>query len=60
MVCISPLITLMMDQRAKFISRGLVAEFVGEAQTDKNAIRKVLEGKVQLMKKIEVQKHAPL
>ena len=50
----------MMDQRAKFISRGLVAEFVGEEQTDKNASRKVLEGKVQLMKKIEVQKHAPL
>lgn len=48
-VCVSPLTTLMMDQCAKFTSRGLVAEFVGEAQRDRDIVRRVLEGKVQLV-----------
>ena len=33
-MCISPLTSLMMDQRSKFTPWGLTAEFVGEAQTD--------------------------
>lgn len=39
----------MMDQCAEFTSRGLIAEFVGEAQTDKAVISAVLDGKVQLV-----------
>ena len=34
---------------AGFTSRGLRAEFVGEAQTDKSVISAVLDGKVQLV-----------
>ena len=41
--------TLMMDQCVEFTSRGLRAEFVGEAQTDKIVINAVLDGKVQLV-----------
>ena len=39
----------MMDQRAKFAPLGLSTEFVGEAQEDPTATRKVLEGKIQLV-----------
>lgn len=49
MICISPLTSLMMDQRAKFTPRGLATEFVGEAQSDHAAERKVLRGEVQLV-----------
>ena len=38
-MCISPLTSLMMDQRSKFTPWGLTAEFVGEAQTDHAAER---------------------
>ena len=38
-VCISPLTSLMMDQCTKFVSRGISAEFIGEAQTSKDAIK---------------------
>jgi len=38
-----------MDQREKFQSKGLTAEFVGGAQTDPTAIRKVLQGDVQIV-----------
>ena len=48
-VCISPLTSLMMDQRAKYHARGLNAEFVGEAQTDPATKDKVLKGEVQLV-----------
>ena len=48
-ICITPLISIMMDQRAKFKHRGLVTEFIGEAQTDSDAIAKVLKGEVQLV-----------
>ena len=40
-VCVSPLTSLMIDQKDKFIPRGQSAEFVGEAQTDHSAISRV-------------------
>ena len=39
----------MIDQRSKFTPRGLTAEFVGEAQTDHAAERRVLRGEAQLV-----------
>ena len=38
-----------MDQHSRFTSLGLSTEFVGEAQRDKSAIKKVLNGEVQLV-----------
>ena len=38
-----------MDQRQKIANRGLSVEFVGEAQTDDGAIRRVLNGDIQLV-----------
>ena len=49
MVCISPLTSLMIDQRVKFSPRGLLVEFVGEAQTDPRIEEQVLKGQVQLL-----------
>ena len=47
-ICVSPLLSLMMDQKEKFIPLGISTEFVGEdAHTD--AINKVLSGTVQLV-----------
>ena len=48
-VCISPLISIMMDQRAKFTALGLKAEYVGTAQEDPGVVRRVLAGDVQLL-----------
>ena len=48
-VCISPLVSIMMDQQKKFVGKGIVAEFVGEAQEDKEVVVKVLEGQLQLL-----------
>ncbi len=45
-VCISPLTSLMIDQRAKFQSLGVKSELVGEAQEDKEVERKVIKGLV--------------
>ena len=39
----------MVDQRAKFSPLGLTVEFVGEAQEDRDAVRRVIAGKVQLV-----------
>lgn len=39
----------MIDQRAKFTPRNLSTEFIGEAQTDPTAERKVLKGEIQLV-----------
>ncbi len=39
----------MMDQKEKYASRGLTVECVGEAQTDAGAVRKILNGEVQLV-----------
>ena len=46
---VTPLISLMIDQKGKFLKRGLKVEFVGEAQTDENATMDVLNGDVQLV-----------
>ena len=48
-MCISPLTSLMMDQRAKYTPRGLQADFVGEEQTDSCCKERVLKGRVQLV-----------
>lgn len=48
-VVVSPLISLMMDQRQRFAPAGLSVEFVGEAQNDMDACASVLNGDVQLV-----------
>ena len=48
-MCISPLTSLMSDQKAKYSPRGLVVDFVGEAQTDASCKGRVLKGEVQLV-----------
>ena len=48
-VCISLLISIVLDQQAKFLSMGLRGEFVGEAQTDLEAVKRVLKGDLQLL-----------
>ena len=49
MVCISPLMSIMVDQQQKFAERGIKAEFVGEAQADKAVVAKVLRGDLQFL-----------
>ena len=46
---ISPLVSLMMDQKAKFVTAGVSAEFAGEAQADNEAIKQITSGVVQLV-----------
>ena len=46
-VCVSPLTSLMIDQRSKFTC--MSTEFVGELQTDDDAVARVLKGQVQLV-----------
>ena len=48
-VCISPLISIMVDQRAKFSALGLKAEYVGTAQENPGVVHQVLAGDVQLL-----------
>ena len=48
-LCISPLTSLMMDQREKYAPKGISSEFVGGDQTDPIVIKKILEGAVQLV-----------
>lgn len=48
-VCISPLTALMIDQREKFKSWGIAAEFVGEVQQDLEVMRDVKQGRIQLL-----------
>ena len=38
-VCISPLTSIMINQRESFKSVGIIAEYVGEAQEDSNTIK---------------------
>lgn len=49
MVCISPLTSLMMDQRGKYAPKGLSSEFVGGEQEDPHVTRRVVKGEVQLV-----------
>ena len=48
-VCISPLVSLMMDKKSKFVPLGINAEFVGECQTNKAAIDRVLKGEIDIV-----------
>jgi len=48
-VVMTPLISLMIDQKEKFLQRSLKVEFVGEAQTDESAIINVLNCDIQLV-----------
>ena len=51
-VCICPLTALMMDQCKRFSEKGVVAKFVGEAMTDKNVIKEVLDNYYTLHQKV--------
>ena len=48
-MCISPVTSIIMDQTSKYSPKGLSTEFVGEAQTDSDVIRRILKGQVQLL-----------
>ena len=48
-ICISPLTAIMIDQKEKFKAKGIIAEFVGEAQTDYSVKDKVIQGKIELV-----------
>ena len=48
-VVISPLISLMMDQKQKFQGKGISIEFVGEVQDNDSAVRAVISGKIQIL-----------
>jgi len=48
-VCISPLTTIMMDQKAKFERMGIKAEFVGETQDSQGVVAEVIAGRIQLL-----------
>ena len=48
-MCFSPLVSLVMDQKAKFVPMGHTTEFVGEDQPDSKGIEMVLRGDVQLV-----------
>ena len=39
----------MMDQSNKFVLKGMTAEFIGETQDDHDAVKRVLNGNVQLV-----------
>ncbi len=49
MLCVSPLTSLMMNQRNKYAPKGLSTEFVSGQQADPNVTRRILEGEVQLV-----------
>ena len=46
---ISPLASLMMDQKARFLPRGISAEFLGDIQHDARALQRVKEGHHKLV-----------
>ena len=48
-ICVSPLTALMADQRGKFTTKRIVAEFVGELQQDIDAMENVRTGQCQLV-----------
>ena len=45
----SPLASIMIDQQEKFISKGIIAEYVGEAQEDPRVVGRVLKRQLQLL-----------
>ena len=48
-VIVTPLTALMLDQKRRFSSAGIRAEFVGSTQQDESAIDDILHGRVQLV-----------
>ena len=48
-VCITPLVSIMVDQHANFTSRGLKTEYVGESHYDSAVEECILKGEVQLV-----------
>ena len=48
-VAVTPLISLMIDQREKFMQKGLSVQFVGNAQTNERVLLSVLNGEIQLV-----------
>ena len=48
-LCISPLTSLMMEQRSKFSKLGLCCEYVGQPQQDMESMANVQKGYVQLL-----------
>lgn len=49
LICVTPLISIMMEQKSKFTSMGIRAEYVGESQVDLAARTRVLRGEVELV-----------
>ena len=47
--CVSPWVSLMMDQVSKYNRKGLATQLVGEVQGDYSVISSVLEGEYQLV-----------
>ena len=48
-LCVSPLTSLMLEQREKYSTRGICCEFVGELQQDIEAMNNIRRGHVQLL-----------
>ena len=48
-MCITPLIAIKQEQKAKLCALGINTEYVGEAQTDPSAQARVINGEVQLV-----------
>ena len=48
-LCVSPLTSLMMEQRSKYTAQGVCSEFVGELQQDIEAMTNIRKGLVQLL-----------
>lgn len=48
-IVISPLSSLMIDQKARFLPRGISAEFIGEMQHDDLAMKRIKDGEHQLV-----------
>ena len=47
-ICVSPLIEVMLNQRAKYTPRDLSTEMIGVAQEDVDVLQRVYDGKYQL------------
>ena len=48
-IVLTPLISLMMDQKQKFVKKGIQAEFVGQAQENTTVTSAVVKGEIQLV-----------
>lgn len=48
-ICVSPLTALMLEERTKYIPRGLATEMMGEAQEDQGVLQQAQDRKYQLV-----------